>query len=111
MSARWVECRFDKARRASARQVVIGKVLLGWICEPHLRSPRTEDRMAVVELLLKRAESDFLRAVTEVVLQILMEADVEGLIGCSDPHARHAARSVEPADPETAAGLLLPALP
>src|SRR5271156_5896263 len=41
----------------------------------------TEDRMALVELLQKSGEGDFLRAVAEAVLQILMEADVEGLIG------------------------------
>src|SRR5204863_9728918 len=43
--------------------------------------PMTEDRMALVELLQKSGESDFLRAVAEAVLQILMESDVEGLIG------------------------------
>jgi putative transposase len=41
----------------------------------------TDDRMALVELLQKSGEGDFLRAVAEAVLQILMEADVEGLIG------------------------------
>jgi len=41
----------------------------------------TEDRMALVELLQKSGDGDFLRAVAETVLQILMEADVEGLIG------------------------------
>jgi putative transposase len=41
----------------------------------------TEDRMALVELLQQSGEGDFLRAVAEAVLQILMEADVEGLIG------------------------------
>jgi putative transposase len=43
--------------------------------------PMTDDRMALVELLQKSGDSDFLRAVAEAVLQILMEADVEGLIG------------------------------
>ena len=42
--------------------------------------PMTDDRMALVELLQKSGESDFLRAVAEAVLQILIEADVEGLI-------------------------------
>ena len=37
--------------------------------------------MALVELLQKGGDADFLRAVAEAVLQILMEADVEGLIG------------------------------
>ena len=40
-----------------------------------------EDRMALVELLQKSGDGDFLRAVAEAVLQILMEADVEGVIG------------------------------
>jgi transposase-like protein len=38
-----------------------------------------------VELLEKAGEADFLRAVAEAVLQLLMEADVEGVIGA----ARH----------------------
>jgi putative transposase len=37
--------------------------------------------MALVDLLQKSGDGDFLRAVAEAVLQILMEADVEGLIG------------------------------
>ena len=41
----------------------------------------TDDRMALVELLQKSGDGDFLRSVAEAVLQILMEADVEGLIG------------------------------
>jgi hypothetical protein len=42
-------------------------------------------------LLEKSGESDFLRAVAEAVLQILMEADVEGLIGAGR-HERSADR-------------------
>src|SRR5215472_16817450 len=41
----------------------------------------TEDRLALTELLEKAGDGDFLRAVAEAVLQLLMEADVEGLIG------------------------------
>ena len=41
----------------------------------------TDDRMALVELLQKSRSGDFLRAAAEAVPQILMEADVEGLIG------------------------------
>jgi len=41
----------------------------------------TEERLVLAELLEKAAEGDFPRAVAEAVLQILMEADVEGLIG------------------------------
>ena len=39
----------------------------------------TEDRLPLNELLQKAGDGDFLRAVAESVLQLLMEADVEGL--------------------------------
>src|SRR5438067_4428731 len=45
------------------------------------RGPMTEERLVLAELLEKAGESDFLRAVAEAVLQLLMESDVEGLIG------------------------------
>jgi putative transposase len=41
----------------------------------------TEERMALIELLEKADDGDFLRAVAEAVLQLLMEADVESVIG------------------------------
>ena len=41
----------------------------------------TEERLVLDELLEKAGEIDFLRAVAEAVLQLLMESDVEGLIG------------------------------
>ena len=41
----------------------------------------TEERLPLAELLEKVGEGDFLRAVAEAVLQLLMEADVEALIG------------------------------
>lgn len=41
----------------------------------------TDDRLPLAELLQKSGEGDFLRAVAESVLQLLMEADVEGLVG------------------------------
>jgi putative transposase len=47
--------------------------------------------MALVELLQKSGDGDFLRTVAEAVLQILMEADVEGLIGAGR-HERSAER-------------------
>ena len=46
----------------------------------------TDNRKALVELVQKSGDSDFLRAVAEGVLQILMEADVEGLIGAGRRH-------------------------
>src|ERR671912_935381 len=41
----------------------------------------TEDRLPLAERLQKAGDGDFLRAVAEAVLQILMESDAEGLIG------------------------------
>ena len=41
----------------------------------------TEDRLPLAELLAKAGEGDFLRSVAQAVVQSLMEADVEGLIG------------------------------
>jgi hypothetical protein len=41
----------------------------------------TDDRLPLAELLAKAGDGDFLRSVAEAVLQMLMEADVEGLIG------------------------------
>src|ERR671927_1548634 len=51
----------------------------------------TEDRLPLAELLEKAGEGDFLRAVAEAVLQLLMEADAEGLIGAGR-HERSAER-------------------
>ena len=55
----------------------------------------TEERMALVELLQKSEDGDFLRCVAEAVLQLLMEADVEGLIGAAR-HERSAERLTNP---------------
>ena len=41
----------------------------------------TEDRLPLAELLAKAGDGDFLRSVAETVLQMLMEAYVEDLIG------------------------------
>ena len=51
----------------------------------------TEDRLPLAELLQKAGDGDFLCAVAEAVLQILMESDVEGLIGAGR-HERSADR-------------------
>jgi Transposase, Mutator family len=86
----------------------------------------TEERLALIELLQKSGDGDFLRAVAEAVLQILMEADVEGLIGAGRhersaerlnyqrlprPQSRYPARAAQPAHPQAAPGFVLPALP
>jgi putative transposase len=47
--------------------------------------PMTEPSLPLVELLAKAGDPDFLRNAAEAVVQMLMEADVEGLIGA----ARH----------------------
>ena len=41
----------------------------------------TKTSMSLAELLEKHDEGDFLRAVAEAVLQLLMETDVEGVVG------------------------------
>src|SRR3954470_14297015 len=41
----------------------------------------TDDRVALIEAFQKADDGNFLRSLAETVLQILMEADVEGLIG------------------------------
>ena len=50
-----------------------------------------EDSMALIELIQKADGGDFLRSLAEAVLQLLMEADVDGLIGASR-HERSAER-------------------
>lgn len=47
----------------------------------HDEDPMTDDRLPLAELLAKSGDADFLRVVAESVLQLLMEADVEGVIG------------------------------
>jgi len=41
----------------------------------------TEERLPLAELLAKAGDGDFLRSVAEAVVQLLMETDVDGLIG------------------------------
>ncbi|MBB4860874.1 transposase-like protein [Novosphingobium chloroacetimidivorans] len=52
----------------------------------------TDDRLPLAELMAKTADSDFLRSVAESVLQIIMEADLDGLIGAGR-HERSGERS------------------
>ena len=51
----------------------------------------TDDRMPLADLIQKSGDGDFLRSVPEAVLQMLMEADVEGVIGAGR-HERSAER-------------------
>ena len=41
----------------------------------------TEDRLLIEELAAKGGQPDFLRTIAKSVLQLIMEADVDGLIG------------------------------
>ena len=52
----------------------------------------TKTNMSLTEVLEKHDEGDFLRAVAEAVLQLIMEADVEGVIGAGR-HERADART------------------
>ena len=52
----------------------------------------TDDRLPLAELMAKTGDGDFLRTVAESVLQIIMEADVDGLIGAGR-HERSSDRS------------------
>jgi len=91
----------------------------------------TEDRLPLADLLAKAGDGDFLRSVAEAVVQLLMETDVEGLIGAGR-HERSGDRTTyrngyrdrtldtrlgslqlvgsDAPNPEAAAGQLLPAL-
>ena len=51
----------------------------------------TEDRLPLAELMAKAGDEDFLRTVAEAVVQLLMEADVDGLVGAGR-HERSAER-------------------
>lgn len=52
----------------------------------------TDDRMALIEALQKADDGNFLRSLAETVLQILMEADVEGMIGAGGTSAAASGR-------------------
>src|SRR5215218_8214354 len=67
-----------------------------WRCRSPTRTeeliPMTDDRLPLAELIAKTGDGDFLRSVAESVLQIIMEADVDGLIGAGR-HERSGDRS------------------
>ena len=47
----------------------------------HTEPPMTKTNMDLSEFLAKHDDGDFLRSIAESVLQLIMETDVEGLIG------------------------------
>ncbi len=50
----------------------------------------TDDRLPLADLLAKAGDGDFLRSVAEAVVQLLMETDVEGVIGAGRHERRNA---------------------
>jgi len=61
----------------------------------------TDDRLPLAELMQKAGDDDFLRSVAEAVVQLLMETDVDGLIGAGRHERR---RSGLPTAMATATG-------
>ena len=49
----------------------------------------TKTNMDLSELLQKQDGSDFLRSVAEAVLQLIMEVDVDGVIGAGQHFTLH----------------------
>ena len=47
----------------------------------HTETPMTKTNMDLTELLQKHDQGDLLRSIAEAVLQLMMESDVDGLIG------------------------------
>ncbi len=47
----------------------------------HTETPMTKTTMDLTELLQKHDQGDLLRSIAEAVLQLMMESDVDGLIG------------------------------
>ena len=60
---------------------VYGRVDFGDFDHDNTETPMTKSTMDLSELLSKHDQGDFMRALAETVLQLIMEADVEGLIG------------------------------
>lgn len=56
------------------------------------KTPMTKTNMDLSELLAKHDQGDFLRSIAEAVLQLIMENDVEGLIGAGR-HERNGERT------------------
>ena len=60
----------------------------------YMETPMTKTNMDLSELLAKHDQGDFLRSVAEAVLQLIMEADVEGLIGAGKARAQRRTHDV-----------------
>jgi transposase-like protein len=60
---------------------VYGRVEFGDFSHDDTEAPMTKTNMDLSELLAKQDGGDFLRSVAEAVLQLIMETDLEGVIG------------------------------
>ena len=60
---------------------LIGKVEFARFTPTEELIPMTEDRLPLAELMAKAGDGDFLRAFAESVLQLIMEADVNDVVG------------------------------
>jgi len=60
---------------------LIGKVEFPRFTPTEELIPMTDDRLPLAELMAKAGDGDFLRSIAESVLQLIMEADVDGVIG------------------------------
>ena len=47
----------------------------------HTGTPMTKTNMDLTEFLQKHDQGDLLRSIAEAVLQLMMESDVDGMIG------------------------------
>ena len=72
-----------------------GKVEVSSFTAPEEFTPMSEDRLPLAELLQKSGDGDLLRSIAEAVLQLLMEADVEGLVGAGRRPARAFGRAAD----------------
>jgi hypothetical protein len=89
--------------------------------------PMTDASLLIEELAAKSGDGDFLRAIAESVMQLIMEADVDGLIGAGrhersgeratwrngyrDRSLGYPGRHAQSQDPQAADRDLLPGLP
>jgi hypothetical protein len=74
----------DSSRDGGVAGVAIEGAGYGGVCRLQPRtegSPMTETSMPLIELLQKQDDGDFLRSVAEALLQLLMEHDVQGVVG------------------------------
>ena len=58
----------------------------------HTETLMTKTNMNLSELMAKHDQGDLLRSIAQAVLQLMMEADVDGLIHCPSGHCEAMSR-------------------